>query len=52
MTEFYLEVTYRHGQPRAAYLYLSYKGPRIARWSRRVARGLIIDARRMGGPSG
>jgi len=52
MREPYLEVTYRHGQPLAAYFYL----PRLTRQksvrSRRVDPGLIIDFAANGQPLG
>lgn len=52
MNEPYLEVTYRHGKPLAAYLYL----PRGARdrssRTEQVAPGLIVDFRRDGRPIG
>lgn len=43
MTEPYLEVTYRHGKPLAAYLYLPHKGPRRSVRTRRVEPGFVID---------
>jgi hypothetical protein len=43
MRERYLEVTFRHGRPIAAYYYLPREGhPKSAR-TRRVEPGLIID---------
>jgi len=52
MKEPYLEVTYRHGHPLAAYFYL----PRTARQksvrTRRVEPGLIIDFAANGQPIG
>jgi uncharacterized protein YuzE len=52
MRESYLEVTYRHGQPLAAYLYL----PRATRAksvrTRRADSGLIIDFAASGEPLG
>ena len=52
MKESYLEVTYRHGEPLAAYLYLPYDGPRKARRSRRVGFDLVIDLSADGRPVG
>ena len=51
-TEPFLEVTYRHGRPWAAYLYLS-RGPgqRPVK-SRRKESGLILDLARDGTPLG
>lgn len=43
MTEPYLEVTYRHGRPLAAYLYLPHKGRRRSVRTRRVEPGLVVD---------
>ena len=52
MKEAYLEVTYRHGRPLAAYFYL----PRSSRVrsvrTRRVDPGLIIDLSAEGAPLG
>lgn len=52
MKESYLEITYRHGRPIAAYLYL----PRASRdKSQRTAKkpgGLVIDYTRSGKPIG
>ena len=52
MKEPYLEVTYRHGKPFAAYLYLPQRaGDRSAR-VRKVGPGLLVDFRRDGKPIG
>ena len=52
MHESYLEVTYRHGRPMAAYLYLPRRrGDRSHRTSR-AAGGLLIDFNRQGRPIG
>lgn len=52
MNEPYLEITYRHGRPLAAYLYLP-RAPRDkSSRSERVAPGLIVDFRRDGRPIG
>jgi len=52
MNESYLEVTFRHGRPIAAYYYL----PRCSRdkshRTRRVKPGLVIDFTRTGKPIG
>ena len=52
MKEAYLEVTYRHGRPLAAYFYLPSNGrPKSVR-TRRVGPGLIIDLSAKGEPLG
>lgn len=52
MREAYLEVTYRHGQPLAAYLYLPHATrPKSAR-TRRLDPGLIVDFAASGEPLG
>jgi len=52
MKEQYLEVTFRHGRPLAAYLYLPRRpGERSYRTSR-VEPGLVIDFNRKGNPIG
>lgn len=52
MKDAYLEVTYRHGRPLAAYCYLPRRGkPRSVR-TRRVDPGLIIDLSTTGEPLG
>jgi hypothetical protein len=52
MMEAYLEVTYRHGKPLAAYLYLPRRsGDRSAR-VREAGPGLLVDFRRDGRPIG
>lgn len=43
MSEPYLEVTYRHGRPLAAYFYLPRTRARKSVRTRRVEPGLIID---------
>ena len=52
MKDSYLEVTFRHGRPLAAYLYL----PRLPKdrsyRTERVAPGLVIDYNRTGIPIG
>lgn len=52
MKEAYLEVTYRHGKPLAAYFYLPRNGrPKSVR-TRRVHPGLIVDFAADGEPLG
>ena len=52
MKEAYLEVTYRHGRPLAAYFYLPSNGrPKSVR-TRRADPGLIIDLSAKGEPLG
>lgn len=52
MNEPYLEVTYRHGRPLAAYLYLPRRpGDRSSR-TEQVAPGLVVDFHRDGRPIG
>jgi hypothetical protein len=52
MREAYLEVTYRHGEPLAAYFYLPRRGRRRVVRTRRVDPGLIIDFAADGQPLG
>jgi uncharacterized protein YuzE len=52
MKEAYLEVTYRHGRPLAAYFYLPRRGLRKSVRTRRVDPGLIIDFSAKGEPLG
>jgi hypothetical protein len=52
MKEPYLEVTFRHGRPIAAYYYLPRQGsPKSAR-TRRVEPGLVVDFTAEGQPIG
>ena len=52
MDESYLEVTFRHGRPLAAYYYLP-RGARDKSYrTKRVEPGLVIDFRRDGKPIG
>jgi len=52
MKEPYLEVTYRHGRPLAAYLYLPRRsGDKSAR-TEQAAPGLLVDFHRDGRPIG
>jgi uncharacterized protein YuzE len=52
MREFYLEVTFRHGRPIAAYLYLPRCPHERSYRSLRVEPGLVIDFNRTGEPIG
>ena len=48
----YLEVTFRHGRPLAAYLYLPRTPSDKSHRSERVEPGLVIDFNRRGRPIG
>ncbi len=52
MREPYLEVTYRHGAPLAAYYYLPRQPGQKSFRTRRVEPGLLIDFARSGQPIG
>ena len=52
MKESYLEVTFRHGKPLAAYLYLPRKAGAKSYRSKRADPGLVIDYSRNGKPIG
>ena len=52
MNEPYLEVTFRHGRPMAAYYYLPRRPGQKSYSSRRVEPGLVIDFSRSGRPIG
>ncbi len=52
MNESYLEVTFRHGRPLAAYLYLPRRPADKSHRTKRVEPGLVIDFRRDGRPIG
>lgn len=52
MNESYLEVTFRHGRPLAAYYYLPRHPNDKSRRTRRVEPGLVIDFTRDGKPIG
>ena len=52
MKEPYLEVTFRHGRPLAAYLYLPRRPGERSYRSSRVEPGLVIDFNRKGNPIG
>ena len=48
----YLEVTFRHGRPLAAYLYLPRRPRDKSHHTERVGPGLVIDFNRRGEPIG
>lgn len=52
MNESYLEVTFRHGRPIAAYYYLPRSTRDKSYRTRRVEPGLVIDFTRAGKPIG
>jgi len=52
MNDSYLEVTFRHGQPIAAYYYLPRRTRDKSHRTRRVEPGLVIDFTRAGKPIG
>lgn len=52
MSESYLEVTYRHGRPLAAYYYLPRRPSDRSHRTRRAAAGLLVDYTRGGRPIG
>jgi uncharacterized protein YuzE len=52
MKEPYLEVTFRHGRPLAAYLYLPRQGDDKSHRTSRVEPGLVIDFNHSGNPIG
>ena len=52
MKDSYLEVTFRRGQPLAAYLYLPRRPSDKSYRSQRVELGLVIDFSRTGRPIG
>jgi hypothetical protein len=52
MNESYLEVTFRHGRPLAAYYYLPRKPKDKSCRTKRVEPGLVIDFARDGRPIG
>jgi uncharacterized protein YuzE len=52
MKEAYLEVTFRHGTPLAAYLYLPRQSGDKSHRTSRVEPGLVIDFDRSGSPIG
>jgi uncharacterized protein YuzE len=52
MSESYLEVTFRHGRPMAAYYYLPRRPSDKSCRTKRVEPGLVIDFARDGKPIG
>jgi len=52
MNESYLEVTFRHGRPMAAYYYLPRRPKDKSHRTKRVEPGLVIDFTRDGRPIG
>jgi hypothetical protein len=52
MKEPYLEITFRHGRPLAAYLYLPREGDEKSARTEQVAPGLLIDFAANGRPIG
>jgi len=52
MREAYLEVTFRHGKPIAAYYYLPRRSGQKSYKTRRTEHGLLIDYSRQGHPIG
>jgi uncharacterized protein YuzE len=52
MREPYLEVTFRHGRPIAAYYYLPRRPGQRSYRTRRVEPGMVIDYSRSGKPIG
>ena len=52
MKDTYLEVTYRHGRPLAAYLYLPRKSGDVSCTTRRVEHGMLVDFSEDGQPIG
>jgi uncharacterized protein YuzE len=52
MQESYLEVTFRHGRPLAAYYHLPRDGERKAHRTQRLEHGLVVDFDEDGAPIG
>ena len=52
MKETYLEITFRHGRPLAAYLYLPREGDEKSARTEQAAPGLLIDFAADGRPIG
>ena len=48
MQDTYLEVTFRHGRPFAAYLYLPRRGSQKSYKTKELAPGLLVDYSRSG----
>jgi hypothetical protein len=52
MKEPYLEITFRHGRPLAAYLYLPREGNEKSARTEQAAQGLLVDFGASGRPIG
>jgi len=52
MKESYLEITFRHGRPLAAYLYLPREGSEKSARTEQAAPGLLVDFAAEGQPIG
>jgi len=52
MNEPYLEVTFRHGRPLAAYYYLPRRAGERSHRTKRVEPGMVVDFSRAGRPIG
>lgn len=52
MKQRYLEVTYRHGRPLAAYLYLPREADERSARSTKAALGMVVDFNHSGRPIG
>ena len=52
MSHLFLEVTFRHGRPLAAYLYLPRRPGEKSYRTQKVEQGLVIDFNRRGRPIG
>ena len=52
MKEAYLEITFRHGRPLAAYLYLPRQGEEKSARTEQAAPGLLVDFATNGQPIG
>jgi hypothetical protein len=52
MKEPYLEITFRHGRPLAAYLYLPREGNEKSARTEQAAHGLLVDFAASGRPIG
>jgi uncharacterized protein YuzE len=48
----YLEITYRHGKPLAAYLYFQRRADDVAARTERLGEGLLLDVSEDGRPIG
>jgi uncharacterized protein YuzE len=52
MKKSYLQVTFRHGKPMVAYLYLPRRGPDVSARTERREGGIIVDYASDGRPIG